>query len=176
MTDIYNAIEDMTKFAEQTGVDIQFINSKIGDVKELTTTAKKVVPAINELKRSIDNVNASLGASIDDSAGNGETNKTWSADKIYDQLTELKNNIKTEILDGSPTAFDTLKELSKALNDDPNFANTLANKMNNKVDFSQAQTLTQKQKKQARENIGIVEPTTTLLQSYLNARGNLGNE
>ncbi len=158
MTEIYNATEDMTQFAQQTGEDIQFINNKIGDVQQLTTNAKVVVPAINELKQSVKNINANLGgASLDE--------------KLANTKAEAKAEIKQEILDGSPTALDTLKELSEALNNDPNFGTTLAKKLNNKVDFAKAQSLTQAQKKQARENIGIVAPQTTLLQSYLTARG-----
>ncbi len=163
MTKIYNATEDMTQFAQQTGVDIQFINSKIGDVQQLTTTAKVVVPAINELKRSIDNVNANLGGTSLD-------------EKLTNIKAETKQEVKSELLDGSPEALDTLKELGEALNNDPNFATALSKKLNNKVDFATVQTLTQEQKKQARENIGIVAPQTTLLQSYLTARGDLGND
>ncbi len=160
MTKIYNATEDMTQFAQQTGEDIQFINNKIGDVKELTTTAKTVVPAINELKQSVANVNANLGgASLDE--------------KLANVKAETKQEVKSELLDGSPEALDTLKELGEALGNDPNFATTLSKKLNNKVDFATVQTLTQEQKKQARENIGIVAPQTTLLESYTTARGNL---
>jgi hypothetical protein len=39
-----------------------------------------------------------------------------------------------ELIDGSPAALDTLKELSNALGDDPNFATTVATQIGTKVD------------------------------------------
>ena len=39
-----------------------------------------------------------------------------------------------ELVDGSPAALDTLKELSAALGDDPNFATTVATQIGRKVD------------------------------------------
>lgn len=39
-----------------------------------------------------------------------------------------------ELVDGSPAALDTLKELSAALGNDPNFATTVATQIGQKVD------------------------------------------
>ncbi len=138
----------------QIATDIKLLGTRIGDVTSLTTTEKtNLVGAVNELKTAI--TNASSGSDVDD--------------KIATAIASLKS----EILDNSPTALDTLNELSAALNNDPNFATTLATKMGNKVDFSTAQTLTKEQKTQACENIGIGDPDTDFLTAYTTARGTL---
>ncbi len=102
------------------------------------------------------------------------------ASRIGD-LTSLTTTQKTNLVDAlneihaaiGSSALDTLNELAAALNDDPNFATTLAASMNNKVDFANAQTLTTAQRLQACENIGIGDPDTDFLGSYLTARGPL---
>ncbi len=154
----------------QIAADIKLLASRIGDLTSLTTTQKtNLVDALNEIHAAI----GSSGAVIDDTAGNGNTNVAWSANKIFDSIEAAKAAVKSEILDGSPGALDTLNELAAALNDDPNFATTLAASMNNKVDFANAQTLTTAQRLQACENIGIGDPDTDFLGSYLTARGPL---
>ncbi len=154
----------------QIAADIKLLAERIGDLTSLSTTQKtSITAALNEIHDAIGNA----GASIDDSAGDGNTNVTWSADKIFEAIEAAKAAVKSDILDGSPTALDTLKELSEALNNDPNFAATLANSMNNKVDFATAQTLTQEQKKQVCQNIGIGDPEIDLLANYETARGPL---
>lgn len=162
--------ERITLKDNQIAADIKLLATRIGDLTSLTTTDKtNLVNAVNELKASI----GSAGASIDDTATNGATTVTWSVDKIFDSIEAAKTAIKAEILDGSPAALDTLKELSAALGDDANFATTLAEQMNSKVDFSGAQTLTATQRLQACENIGIGDPDTDFLQNYLTTRGTI---
>lgn len=162
--------ERITLKDNQIAADIKLLATRIGDLTSLTTTDKtNLVAALNELKASI----GTAGASIDDTATNGATTVTWSVDKIFDSIEAAKTAVKADILDGSPAALDTLKELSAALGDDPNFATTLASQMNNKVDFATAQTLTAAQRLQACENIGIGDPDTDFLQNYLTKRGTI---
>ena len=96
----------------------------------------------------------SAGVSIDDAAGNGSTEVTWSADKIFDSIEAAKTAVKNELVSGSAAALDTLKELATALNNDPSFATTIAGEIANRVRFDAAQTLTSPQQTQARTNIG----------------------
>lgn len=154
----------------QIAADIALLAGRIGDLTALTTTDKtNLVAALNELKASI----ATAGASIDDTATNGATTVTWSADKIFDTIEAAKTAVKNDLIAGAPTALDTLNELAAALNDDPTFATTLTTSLNNKVDFATAQTLTAAQKLQACQNIGIGNPDTDFLANYLTTRGTI---
>ena len=140
--------------AQVIGADIKALNLAQGSLSTLATTAKaSLVAAINELYGL---VGAGGGAAIDDAAGDGATAVTWSADKIHDTIEAAKLAVKNELTDGAGAALDTLAELATALNNDPNFAATLASEIANRVRFDAAQTLTAPQQAQARANIGAL--------------------
>ena len=140
--------------AQVIGADIKALNLAQGSLSTLATTAKaSLVAAINEL---YDLVGAGGGAAIDDAAGDGATAVTWSADKIHDTIEAAKTSVKDELTDGAAAALDTLAELAAALNDDPNFAATIAGEIANRVRYDAAQTLTAPQQAQARANIGAL--------------------
>lgn len=142
--------------AQAIGGDIKTLTLAQGSLSSLTTTAKSnLVAAINELKTLIDGLSGG-GAIIDDGAGDGDTTVTWSADKIHDYVAAAVLALKDDLTDGAGSALDTLKELADALNNDPNFAATIATEIANRVRFDAAQTLTDPQKAQARSNIGAV--------------------
>lgn len=150
--------------AQAIGADVKSLTAKQGDLTSLSTTAKtNIVAAINELY-------AALGNKIDDLAGDGATTVTWSANKIYDTIEAAKSAIKNELIDGSAAALDTLKELAAALNNDPNFATTIATELGNRVRFDAAQTLTTAQKLQACTNIGVGDPERDLAAAYVTAK------
>lgn len=150
--------------AQAIGADVKLLTAKQGDLTSLSTTAKtNIVAAINELY-------AALGNKIDDLAGDGATTVTWSANKIYDTIEAAKSAIKNELIDGSAAALDTLKELAAALNNDPNFATTIATELGNRVRFDAAQTLTTAQKLQACTNIGVGDPERDLAADYVAAK------
>lgn len=154
----------------QIAADIKLLATRIGDLTALTTTDKaSLVAALNEAVAAV----GTAGASIDDTATNGATTVTWSADKIFDTIEAAKVAVKNDLISGAPTALDTLNELAAALNDAPTFATTLTTSLNNKVDFATAQTLTAAQKLQACQNIGIGDPDTDFLASYTTARGTI---
>ena len=143
----------LVALAQAVGADVKNLTLKQGDLTALNTTTKgSLVGAINELMTLI-----ASSLSIDDLAGNGDTSVTWSADKIFDSIEEAKVAVKNELVAGASTALDTLNELAAALNNDPNFATTLAIDLANRVRFDAAQTLTAAQKTQARDNIGAAE-------------------
>ena len=157
----------LVALAQAVGADVKNLTLKQGDLTALNTTTKgSLVGAINELMTLI-----ASSLSIDDLAGNGDTAVTWSADKIFDSIEAAKVAVKNELVAGASTALDTLNELAAALNNDPNFATTLATDLANRVRFDAAQTLTTAQKTQARDNIGAAEASalstlTTGLGNY----------
>lgn len=140
--------------AQAIGADIKTLTVAQGSLTSLTTTAKSnLVAAINELKSITDGL-AGGGAAINDAAGDGDTTVTWSADKIFDSIAAAKAALKNELLDGAGAALDTLNELGDALNNDPNFAATIAAEIANRVRYDAAQALSEPQKAQACVNIG----------------------
>lgn len=143
--------------AQSIGADVKALKIADGDLTALTTTAKSsLVAAINELVTTISGISGGGegGAGINDTAGDGDTTVTWSADKIYDAIEAAKIAVKDSLINGAGTALDTLNELSAALGNDANFATTIATQLSNRVRFDAPQTLTDAQKIQGRGNIG----------------------
>lgn len=157
----------IVSLAQAIGADIKDLRTKQGDLSGLSTTAKgTLVAAINELKTAL----ASAGAAINDTAGNGATTVTWSADKIFDTIEAAKTAVKADLTNGAAAALDTLSELATALGNDPSFAATIATELGNRVRFDAAQTLTTPQKLQACANLGIGDPETNFVTSYAAAK------
>ncbi|MEB2328118.1 MAG: hypothetical protein OZ926_14845 [Pseudomonas sp.] len=149
------------------GADIKDLRTKQGDLTALSTTAKgSLVAAINELYTLL----GSSGAVIDDNAGDGATSVTWSADKIFDSIAAASAALKNELIDGAGAALDTLNELADALNNDPNFAATIAGEIANRVRYDAAQTLTTAQQLQACTNIGVGNPERDFVADYTTAK------
>lgn len=137
--------------AQAIGADVKALTAAQGNLASLNTTTKtSLVAAINELVTMI----GSAGVAINDTAGNGNTGVTWSADKIFDSIEAAKAAVKSELLGGAGAALDTLNELAAALGNDPSFATTIAAEVANRVRYDAAQTLTSPQQAQARTNIG----------------------
>ncbi|WP_253543673.1 hypothetical protein [Metapseudomonas otitidis] len=153
--------------AQAIGADVKSLRAAQGDLTSLSTTAKgNLVAAINEVFALV----GAGGVQIDDGAGNGDTGVTWSADKIFDSIELAKQAVKDSILGGAGAALDTLKELADALNNDPNFAATIATQISNRVRYDAAQTLTTAQRLQACQNIGIGDPEADFVAAYNTAK------
>lgn len=153
---------NLRAFAQAVGVDIGAIITSRGDLANLSTTAKNnLVAAINELKGIIDQVDTRL---IDDASTAGD--RTWSSSKITAMLAQ----VKTDILDGAPAAFDTLKEISDYLASNTTAVDGLLTAINNRVRFDAAQTLTTAQQLQACTNIGVGDPEVDLVAVYTTAK------
>lgn len=153
--------------AQAIGTDVKSLRAAQGDLTSLSTTAKgNLVAAINEVVALV----GAGGVQIDDGAGNGDTGVTWSADKIFDSIEQAKQVVKDSILGGAGAALDTLKELADALNNDPNFAATIATQISNRVRYDAAQTLTTAQRLQVCQNIGIGDPETDFAAAYNTAK------
>jgi hypothetical protein len=150
---------------QQIGADIKDLRVTRGTLTSLSTTNKtSLVLAINELFTLIGSI--SSGAVINDSATNGNTTQTWSADKIFDQIEAAK----TELIGGAPAALNVLGELAAALGNDPNFTTTLTTALGFRVRYDAAQTLSLAQQQQACGNIGIGNPEAAFLTTYTTAR------
>lgn len=142
----------LVELAQAIGADIKQLRANDGVLSSLTTTAKSnLVAAINEINAALTSAG---NAVIDDTAGDGVTDKVWSADKVHDVVEAAKLAVKNDLTDGAGAALDTLAELAAALNNDPNFAATVATDLSNRVRYDAAQVLDDTQKKRARDNIG----------------------
>ncbi|PAT39905.1 hypothetical protein AAHN93_14705 [Vandammella animalimorsus] len=155
--------------AQAIGADIKGLTLKQGDLSALPTTAKaSLVAALTELHTAMQQLSASAGAGaqIDDSASAGVMDKTWSANKLVAAIDEAKLAVKNELTNGAGAALDTLNELATALNNDANFAQTIAADIANRARYDQAQVLSQEQQKQVCANIGVGDPTHDYVADY----------
>lgn len=153
--------------SQAIGADIKDLRAKQGSLSSLSFGAKaSLVGALNELHTLI----GAQGASINDSAGDGDTAVTWSANKIFDTIEAAKIAVKNDLVNGAQAAIDTLAELGAALGNDPNFAATLATELGKRVRFDAVQTLTTPEKLQACSNIGIGDPETDFSAAYATAK------
>ncbi|AXQ69153.1 tail fiber protein [Caulobacter phage CcrBL9] len=148
MATLVSRISDLaTRISAEIKALRTLVNGNAADLSALTTTTKtNLVAALNELR-------AYTMAIIDDTATSASTSKAWSASKVTTQI----NAAITSLVNGSPTALDTLKELADALGDDPNFAATMTTALGNRVRVDAAQTFTALQTAQARTNIDAAQ-------------------
>ena len=141
------------------GGDVKALTTKIGDTTSLTTTAKaNLVAAINEVQAAVATLQAG-STTINDAAGNGDVNVTWSADKIHDEIVARVQAAKNDLLGGAGAALDTLKELADALNNDASYATNVAAMLTKRLAVDAVQTFTNAEKIQARANIGAAADT-----------------
>lgn len=82
------------------------------------------------------------------------TTKTYSSSKIASEITNAKQTVKDEILNGAGEAFDTLKELADLIQTNESAIDALEALAAGHVKYDGAQELTNEQKAQARTNIG----------------------
>lgn len=152
--------------AQAIGADVKALRAERGNLASLSTTAKSnLVDAINEIYSIVGN-----GATINDSAGNGNTTVTWSADKIYDSIEAAKVAVQDSILGGASAAYDTLLELEQLATSNSSTIIALATAVNNRVRYDAAQTLTTEQQLQACTNIGIGNPESDFSATYSAAK------
>jgi hypothetical protein len=157
----------ITDLATAIGTDVKALLTSQGSLSSLTTTDKtSLVNAVNEVKAAI----PGAGVSINDTAGNGDTTVTWSADKIFDEIAAAKTAVTNALVNGAASTLDTLNELAAALGNDANFSTTIATALGKRVRYDAAQTLTSGEITQACANIGIGEPDTNFVTVYTAAK------
>lgn len=129
--------------------------SNQGTLTSLTTTAKaSLVAAINELVTSLATVKSDLASKTEINDTATTTTNVWSAKKTADAISESATKVKNDLLGGAGTAYDTLKELADLIETNKDAITALQNLAAGHVKYDAAQTLTDVQKKQARDNIG----------------------
>lgn len=141
-------LEDVLKlFIDQVVVDYKAIIGKIGNLSTLPSDVDKtsLVAALISLNSKIANA-----AGINDTVT--ATSSTWSSSKISTSI----NAAVAALVDGAPTALDTLKELATQLTADKSVLDSVVTALGNRVRFDDAQTLTAAQMTQARANIGAI--------------------
>lgn len=130
--------------------EFKTIYGQVGTLANLSTTNKaNLVSAINELRTQIDAV---AGVTVIDDANSASTSTTFSASKI----TGLLDALKADLLGGADAAFDTLKELQDAIQNDQTGIAALLAAVDARVRFDAAQALTAEEQAQARNNIGAI--------------------
>ena len=156
------------------GGDVKALTTKIGDTTSLSTTAKaNLVAAINEVQAAVSTLQAG-STTINDAAGNGDVNVTWSADKIHDEIVAAVTAAKNDLLGGAGAALDTLKELADALNNDASYATNIAAMLTKRLAVDDVQVFTNAEKLQGRENIGAAADTE--LQQLKTDLGNVDED
>lgn len=114
----------------------------------------------------------SVASLINDAAGAGVTDKTWSADKLVSEfaatITAAVAQAKTEIVDGAPAAYNTLLEIANYISTDQTQAAAILLALDNRVRFDAAQALSAAEQEQAQANIGVTG--AGLLAAYIAAR------
>lgn len=153
--------------ATAVGADIKILIDTVGTLGDLSTVDKtSLVGAVNELQsdfQAILDLQTTNNDSIDDLAGAGILNKTWSADKIISALEQVKN----EIIAGAPEAYDTLQEIAAYLTANTQNINDLLTNLAGTVRYDDVQSLTDVQQQQSCTNIGIGSKDVDARSSYL---------
>jgi ribosomal protein L2 len=129
---------------------INELDAARGSLAALQTTAKSnIVAAINEM-------NSAFSDRLNDASLDTSTSEIWSANKITAVVNAAKIAVTNSLVDGAAGALDTLNELALALDEDPNFATTIADSLALRLRFDDVQTLTAPQKVQGLTNLGAV--------------------
>lgn len=124
-------------------------------------------------KKDIIALQAAVGAIvptaiINDAAGVGVIDKTWSADKSIAYITAAVAQVKTDIVDGAPAAFDTLIEIATQLASDQTALGAIVLALDASIRTDIIQAFTDVQKSQAQENMGVT--AATMMGSYTAAK------
>lgn len=147
-------VTQLTTAFTRVGTEFKTVRATLGVNTNLTTSAKDtLVNAINEVNAKT----SSAGAQIDDTTA--RTTTVYSSSKTNSAIAAAVNSAVTGLLNGAPTAYDTLKEIADYIASDTSGAASMTASINNKVDFAAAQTLTTAQQNQALANINGISVT-----------------
>ena len=133
------------------------IATNLASIKTLQTSLATAQADIKSLQSSIE-----AFSEIDDTAT--ATDKTYSSSKIASEITAAKQAVKDDLLGGAGAAYDTLKELADLITTNQDAIKALQELAAGHVKFDAAQSLSDAQKKQARDNIGAADAATVTSQ------------
>lgn len=137
MPDVQTLELAVVQLARETGLDIKALRLAVADVLAIANNAGNTSVAL-----------------INDEAGDGVIDKTWSADKITDAILSATNTLRDSLTAGASAALDTFAEVAQKLAEDETLSSALATRVSVTVRYDEAQTLTLEQKGIARTNIG----------------------
>jgi hypothetical protein len=152
-------------------------------IDDTSTAADKVLSASKTLaliattKTELETFANNAASGIIDDTSTG-TDKVLSASKITALLTALDTAaanyaaaIKTDLLSGADSAYDTLKEIQTFLEQNAGVLTALEQAGLNKVSFTELQSLSPEQKQTARTNIGAItaDEATTMANDRIAA-------
>ena len=107
-------------------------------------------------------------AIINDAAGAGVLDKTWSADKMIAEIAAAMTQAKADIIAGAPAALDTLLEIATQLTADQTALGALVLALDAAIRTDIVQTFTDAQKTQAQINMGVT--ADTMMGTYMAAK------
>ena len=143
-------------------VENSALTTKLGDY---TTTA-----GLNtKLDTKQNKLTAGSGITLD-ADGTIKASVDLSTMATKQELTDKIQEAVTNLVNGAEATMDTFKEVQDALNSDKTVTTALTTSVANKLDYSQAQSLSTVQKQQACANLGIGDPTVDLVSVYTTAR------
>lgn len=159
-------VSQLSDLVTRIGTEFKSVRTAIGTLASLTTTAKgDLVSAINEVKAAV----GGAGATINDTTAT--TSSVYSSSKTDSNIAASV----AALVNSSPTALDTLKELADAIGDDANFAATTATALGNRLRIDAAQSLTTPQQAFGQSNLSVYsqaqigDPTTDFVALFTTA-------
>lgn len=139
-------VSQINGLATRIGTEFKTAYGKIGNLANLTTTAKgDLVSAVNEVKASI----GAAGPAIDDASTS--TASVWSSDKTSTSI----NTAVADLVNSAPSTLDTLGEIATQLASDESAAAALTTAVGNRLRFDDVQVLTGPQQAQGQANLGV---------------------
>lgn len=125
------------------------------DVTDVQKETEANAAAITALQQKTDAMQTTLDGkpNIDDTAK--AANKVYSSQKTEDLVTQAKQQVKNDLLNGVGAEMDTLKEVADAIKNNKDALTALQTVAGKHVSY-EAQQLTSEQKTQARTNIDAV--------------------
>jgi hypothetical protein len=140
---------NIDSLAVRVATEFKTLRATLGSNSSLATTNKTtLVASINELKAAID-----ASTSVNDAVTN--TTSTYSSSKISSLLSAMETQIKTDIIGGASSAYDTLVEIQAILTGDASQLSSLLAAVGNRLRIDDDQDLTEIQKAQGRSNLDV---------------------
>ncbi|MGN1337345.1 MAG: hypothetical protein ACI4WW_02605 [Candidatus Coprovivens sp.] len=167
-TTITNLINEKTKEAKEYA-DESTLNSE----KKIVGTATEGFKTLGDIEKQIKSITGTSEGGLatldevlskskeytDSKVSEEVSNRNIAIENSINQEVIDRNNaiasMKNELLNGAGESFDTLKELAEALGEDPNFATTITNLINEKYNSSLSYTDSKVSEEVSNRNIAI---------------------
>lgn len=154
MAEISKSLESrVSEFAARTGQEIKKVR---GEIATSNTAAEALTQRVAANEGAITALQGEVAKKVEIDDAQASATKTYSSQKVDSQITAAKQAVKDDLLGGAGEAYDTLKELADALVTNKDAITALQQIAQGHVQFDEAQSLNDEQKKQARANIGAL--------------------